>query len=185
MIERSLVNLLCLILAVCALTSCQNTQRAPRLLFDASVAPDMQELAAKTWSDFLIMFDARSACFGDVHLRVRRDLTKRALYDPVTATVTVRVPGTPAFLQGALVHEWAHHVEFQCDGHPELRKDFLAALSLQPNTPWHNGRAWEDTPSERYAEAVVELVLGEHPLPTKARVNRAAAQVVAEWVKGS
>ena len=28
----------------------------------------------------------------------------RAAYDPATATVAVRVPGTPAMLQGALVH---------------------------------------------------------------------------------
>ena len=82
---------------------------------------DLKVLATETWGLFVEAFEARSHCFGDVTLKAAYDLDSRAAYDPETSTVAVRVPGTPAMLQGALVHEWAHHLEFQCEEHKALR----------------------------------------------------------------
>lgn len=180
----------CLLLAGCSFGHIQVAHHTsspaaspPRLHFDESVAPDLRTLASETWSVFVAVFEARIDCFGDVYLRAHSDLSARASYDPATSTVTVRVPGTPAFLQGALVHEWAHHIEFQCEAHQDLRPAFLAALGLPPDTPWHTAHVWEDIPSEHYAEAAVELVTGHHPLPTKLRTKRDAVDVLAAWAK--
>lgn len=164
----------------------------PELIFDDSVAPDFQALALQTWDRFLVVFRARSNCFGDVRLHAAYTLDSRAGYDPNTATVTVQVPGTPARLQSALVHEWAHHIEFQCPEQPALRAAFLVAQGLPPDTPWRPDGApasqsssqWGAAPSEQYAEATVELVLGRRPLAAPAPVSREAVQVIGEWAAG-
>jgi hypothetical protein len=164
----------------------------PQLIMDDSVATDFRARAMATWGQFLAVFQARSDCFGDVHLRATRTLDSRAGYDPNTATVTVRVPGTPAMLQSALIHEWAHHIEFQCDAQKDLRAAFLAAQGLPADTPWRPDRApantpesaWADIPSEQYAEATIELVLGRRQIPTTARVSTQAVRVIAKWAAG-
>ncbi len=173
----------------CAWSGQATRRHPPQLIIDASVAPDLEALARETWDRFLDVFRARDDCFGDVRLRAARTLHSRAAYDPTSATVTVRVPGTPAILQSALVHEWAHHIEFQCQEQRELRQAFLAAQGLPPDTPWRPEempaevptREWANIPSEQYAEAVVVLVLGRRPIPTKARVTNEAVSVIQQW----
>lgn len=168
------------------------SKQRPRLIMDDSVADDFRALAMETWDRFLTVFQARADCFGDVRLRATRTLDSRAAYNPDSGTVTVRVPGTPAMLKSALVHEWAHHIEFQCEAHKGLRPAFLAAQGLPPDTVWRPDNApaemptseWADIPSEQYAEATVALVLGDRPIPTKARITRKAIHVIAEWAAG-
>lgn len=180
------VTMLLLLLLVTVVAGCTTRPSTPpRLNLDATVAADFRALADETWAQFLITFAARSNCFGDVTLRTARKLESRALYDPKTATVTVRVPGTPAFLQAALIHEWAHHIEFQCDEHHTIRPAIVAALDLPPNTAWWTDHAWAESPSEQYAEATVELVLGDHPLPTKIWVDPKIVTIVADWSMGN
>jgi hypothetical protein len=186
-VARPLGALLLILVAGCGPRS-----EEPQLLMNESVASDFQALAADTWKEFLAVFQARSGCFGDVRLRAARTLDSRAAYDPDTATVTVRVPGTPALLQGALVHEWAHHIEFQCEEHRQLRPTFLAALGLSPDTPWRPGSTAPDgsdgegrpVPSEQYAEAAIILVLGRRPITTGVPVTREAVLALGEWASG-
>lgn len=169
-----------------------SASRRPRLIIDDSVAPDFAVLALETWDLFLAVFQNREACFGDVYLKAAHDLDSRASYNPDSATVTVRVPGTPAMLQGALVHEWAHHIEFQCEEHQALRSAFRIAQGLPPDTPWRPDDTpasapasdWAEIPSEHYAEATIELVLGERPIPTQVRVTREAIRVIETWARG-
>ncbi len=171
-----------------ALSSCSQPEEPPELVIDESVASDFQALAMETWDEFLTVFQARTSCFGDVRLRATRALGSRAAYDPDSATVTVRVPGTPAMLQSALVHEWAHHVEFQCDEHKTLRPAFLDALDLPPDTQWRpevlpvNTSA--DMPSEQYAEATIVLVLGRRQIPNGVRITEDAIRAIEEWAAG-
>lgn len=189
LLEEKFTNRIYLVLVllfwVGMLTGCavQGTKE-PQLHFDQSVAADLRTLADEAWVQFTTVFHDRKACFGDVHLRTDSGLESRAVYDPKTATVTVQVPRTPAFLQAALIHEWAHHVEFQCDEHQLLRPRLLALLDLPADTAWRSDTEWEYTPSEHYAEAVVELVLGDHPLPTKIRVDQDMVDILQLWVAG-
>jgi hypothetical protein len=157
-----------------------------------SVGPDFEALARETWERFLVQFRARWSCFGDVRLEAAYGLNSRAGYNPQAATATVRVPGTAAMLQSALLHEWAHHVEFQCPAHEGLRPAFLAAQGLPSHTAWRPdvlpdeipASSWAEIPSEQYAEAVIEVVLGGRPVPTNVRLSREAVHVVAEWARG-
>jgi hypothetical protein len=95
-------------------------------------------------------------------------------------------------LQGALVHEWAHHIEFQCDEHYELRSAFLAAQDLPPDMLWRPDSApantpvsvWPGIPSEQYAEATVDVVLGRRQIPTKVRITQEAIQAIEVWATG-
>ena len=43
---------------------------------------------------------------------------------------------------------------------------------------------WAVIPSEQYAEATIELVLGKRPIPTPVRVTREAIRIVEEWAAG-
>lgn len=65
---------------------------------------------------------------------------------------------------------------------------FLMAQGLPLDTPWRPDNtpasARADTPSEQYAEATIELVLGDRQIPTKVRVTREAIRVVEEWEAG-
>lgn len=190
-VERATPALLLLLSPL--LLACSAAPRpAPRLLADDSVGADLQAVADETWSRFLTLFEAKSDCFGDVRLHAAHDLPGRAAYDPGSARVSVRVPATRAMLQSALIHEWAHHVEFQCPAQAALRPDFLAAQGLPADTPWRIAYAaaglpeseWADIPAEQYAEAVVELVLGRRQIPTTARVRPEAVEAIARWASG-
>lgn len=167
-----------------------STER-PELIIDGSVAADFQALALKTWDQFLRVFWKRKDCFGDVYLRADDSLGSRAAYNPNSATVTVRVPATAAMLQGALIHEWAHHIEFQCKEHEDLRAAFLIAQGMPGETDWRkvetpemSARAWAGLPSEQYAEATIALVLGGRSIPTGARVSTQAVGVIEKWAAG-
>jgi hypothetical protein len=161
----------------------------PRLIIDASVKPDFAAVIQETWGQFLLVFAARRDCFGDVRVKADYDLSDRAMYDPQTATVSVRVPERAAILKGALVHEWAHHVEFQCDAHTEMRAAFIKAQGLPANTPWRSESGsvnvlssdWANIPSEQYAETTIVLVLGERPVPTHAPITAEGMEVVRAW----
>ncbi len=178
--------------AVAALAGGLALSAPPRLIIGDSVHDDFAALAQETWGRFLGVFWARRGCFGDVRLEAAYDLRHRAGYDPDTATVLVRVPGTAAMLQSGLVHEWAHHLEFQCPAQRELRPAFLAAQGLPPDTPWRPAdaggetpaSAWSEIPSEQFAEATVILVLGEEPIATGARVSPEAVDVIRGWAGG-
>ncbi len=164
----------------------------PNLLFDGSVAGDFQDLAEETWQAFLIAFEGRIGCFSDVTLKATETLGNRALYDPATSTVTVRVPATPALLKGALIHEWAHHLEIQCEAHQQMREPFLLAQGLTADTAWRPEQTyrdipssqWASIPSEQYAEAAIIVVLGARQIPTLARVSPEAIEVVRAWAAG-
>ena len=188
-----LVSMALVILTGLLLCSASRTvAAAPRLIPDDSVARDLRVVADGAWSRFLGVFRARAGCFGDVRLAAASELSSRAAYDPATATVTIRVPATAVMLQGALIHEWAHHIEFQCRAQGELQPAFLAAQGLPAGTPWRTAygpahtpeRDWAGIPSEQYAEAIIELVLGRRQIPTTARVSPEAVRVIAEWASG-
>ena len=165
-------------------------QTPPQLIIEPSVDEGFAALANETWGRFLTTFAARTSCFGDVHLQASYQLSARAGYDPDTATVTVRVPGSAAKLRAALIHEWAHHIEFQCPQQYDMRPAFLAAEGFPPDAAWRPVRApittdlWADIPSEHYAEAAILLILGHNATPTQIHVRQEAVKVLAEWAAG-
>lgn len=174
-------------LAAVLLTGCQ-TPAPPQLRFHASVGPALQALSEDTWRQFRHSFAGRLDCIGDVTLAAEQGLPHRAHYAPETATVTVRVPATAALLREALVHEWAHHVEYQCAEQTAFRPAFLVALGRPSGTSWRSAAvgnmAWVETPAELYAEAAVIVVLGRRQVPTGAVVTAEAVTSLQAWASG-
>ena len=164
-------------------------QPMPRLIIDASVDEDFAAVIQETWGQFLLVFAARSDCFGDVRVKADYDLSDRAMYDPRTATISVRVPERAGILKGALVHEWAHHIEFQCEAQTEMRAAFIEAQNMPANTPWRleDGTTnilssnWANIPSEQYAETTIVVVLGERPVRTGAPITAEGMEVIRAW----
>ena len=64
----------------------------------------------------------------------------------------------------------------------------MAALGLPAATAWRPAGEsvgmGGDSPSERYAEAAIVLVLGRRPIPTREHVNQAAVDALARWAAG-
>ena len=158
---------------------------SPALRFDDTVPDDLHALATETWEDFLTAHPARRDCILPVTLSAAWELDDRGEYRPGSTTVVIRVPGTAPNLRSGLIHEFAHHVEFTCPEHEQLRQDFLAAQGLPSSTDWFDGSAWETTPSEQYAEATTEVVLGRRAHHGGISISDEAAAIVRRWGSGS
>ncbi len=177
-------NFASLLLAVAiGASACATT--TPELLHAESVPDDLRALADEAWDDFLAAVPARHDCFPSVTLEAAWELDTRAEYRPDTATLAVRVPGTPATLRSELMHEFAHHLEFTCSEHRELRTDFLRAQGFAADAAWFEGNTWETTPSEQYAEATVEMIEGRRSHQGGILLTTDAVEVVREWGLGS
>ncbi len=157
---------------------------SPELRHDDSVPDDLRALADETWNDFLDAVPGRHGCMSEPTLSAAWELETRAEYEPGTTTLTVRVPGTPATLRSQLLHEFAHHLEFTCAEHPELRPGFLAAQGFAGDADWFSGPTWEETPSEQYAEAIVELVEGRRTHLGGISITDEALALVRDWGEG-
>jgi hypothetical protein len=159
-------------------------QGRPGIGFASDTPADVQELAASTWARFTGVFRGRWGCVPDVSVAGAWQLGDRAIYDPGDRLVTIRIPGTAPNLRATLVHEFAHHVDFNCAAQDRvLRRTFLAAQGFVPGTPWLHGKTWERTPSEQFAEAAIALVLGHDARPA-VPVSRRALAAIRAWGEG-
>jgi hypothetical protein len=155
----------------------------PAIHFAAGVPDDLRDLASATWDRFLDAFPARWGCLPDVTLRGAWHARTRAAYDPARRRVTVRIPGTAPNLRATMIHEFAHHVEFTCAEQRRIRAPFIVAQEFPPGTPWRRGDTWAQIPSEQYAEATIQVVLGPQP-NARVLVSRAALQIIRGWGRG-
>lgn len=174
MSARRTVAILALVAAACSGRS------GPALTFADDVPAEFREVATSAWARFGAAVPGLAGCLRGVGVEIAWDLDDRARYDPERGVVTVRVPGTAANLTSSLVHEFAHHLEFTCEEHRGLRARFLEASGLPPAAPWFRAARYEDVPSERFAEAVVIVVLGR-PSGAAVPVGGEAVDVVRAW----
>jgi hypothetical protein len=152
-----------------------STARVPELRITGASPDDLRALIVATWDRFVEAFPARRSCLAPVTVQGAWELDDRASYDPGRRLVTVRIPGTAANLRASLVHEFAHHMEFTCPEQHDVRVPFLVAQKLPPSAPWFEGRSWETTPSEQFAESVVQVVLGPPAHPAMLILPRSVA----------
>lgn len=157
--------------------------RRPGIVFQAGVPTDLQELARSTWTRFTDVFLARWSCLPAVHVTGAWQLPDRASYDSAHRLARVRIPGTAANLEAALVHEFAHHLEFACPEIGRLRPPFLSAQGFPPGADWFHGPTWEATPSEQFAESAVQVVLGRGP-HLRVFATPEALRAIRAWGRG-
>lgn len=157
---------------------------APALRVADDVPADLRDLAEELWPTFVEAFPAQKDCIGEVGLSLAWDLPDRARYLPEERAVVVRVPGTAPNLTASIVHELGHHLEFACPSQVGVRGAFLQAEGLATDAPWYGTGDWFATPSEHWAEAVVEYVLGERSVHRgRVAVTPKAVAVVEGWAR--
>lgn len=158
----------------------------PRLRFTQDVPADVRLASDATFERFLDRFAGRAACLDDVSVELVRVVDGGdARYVTDDRRIDIRIPTTPSRYEESLAHELAHHIERTCDEFEPLR------VALEPlvggeGVPWASGPIWEEIPSERFAEAVVELVNGVRirHVDTVA-VDPAARELIARWGAGA
>lgn len=157
---------------------------ATALRFSDGTPDDLRAVASQAWDRFVEAVPACADRLDAPTLGVAWELPDRARYEPGPALVLIRAPGTAANLEATLLHEFTHHAERRCGVGPAIRRDFLAAGGLPADASWRDGPAWDQTPSERFAEAVVLLVLGEPPPHVLVHVRTKELAVVRAWARG-
>lgn len=184
-VRRRVVLLALLAALVVGPTASKDDHRpAPVVAVAAGTPDDLRSLVMETWDEFVGSFYARTYCIEPVTVEGAWTLDDRATYDPRRRVIAVRIPATAPSLRASLVHEFAHHVEFTCPAHEQLRPRFLRAQGLSSEASWFSGRAWEETPSEHFAEAASVFVLGERPGHLRIAVTPRALAVLGEWARG-
>lgn len=169
------------VFAVVAVIWLTRPDPVPTLRFDATVPDDLRAVAVEAWDGFVAAHPTRVDCIAPITMTAAWELDDRAEYRPATATVVIRVPGTAPNLTNDLTHEFAHHMEFTCPDHRELRPAFLAAQGFPATAAWFDGETWETTPSEQYAEATTAVVLGRRTRHGGIVLTDEAIEVVRQW----
>ena len=144
---------------------------------------DLRALIVTTWEQFVEAFPARRSCLAPVTVQGAWELDGRGSYDPGSRLVTIRIPGTAPNLRASLVHEFAHHMEFTCPEQHNVRATFLAVQELPRSASWFEGVSWQTTPSEQFAEAVVQAVLGP-PAHPSVLIHPACVALLRAWGRG-
>lgn len=166
--------------------SARSGESEPRLLFVQDVPADVRSESNATVARFRGRFAGRASCVDDVSIELVRAVDDGdARYVTGERRIEIQIPTTPARYRESLAHELAHHLEWTCGEFGSLR------VALEPllggdGVAWSVGPTWQETPSERFAEAVVELVNGERIRHVDTMpVDSAALDLIARWGTGA
>ena len=154
------------------------------LIVVQDVPSDVRAELDVTWQRFLDRFGSRRTCWTDVSVVLVADVVDGdARYVTADARIEIEIPTTPARFRESLAHELAHHVEHTCVEFETLESRLLPALG---GGDWFAGETWDQVPSERFAEAVVELVNGERIRHAeRVQVDPAVVAAISEWGAGA
>jgi hypothetical protein len=156
---------------------------APELLIDGAIAVNTATVIEETWQGFQEFSKARGACFDPPRIEPGGTADNRGSYCPATGVIKVKVQLDDRGLGETLVHELAHLVEFSCDDHLAMRAPFTQA-GPHPTSGWREGQQWAYIPSERFAEATVELFFGDRRIRAGVDLTSAELTVAAAWWAG-
>lgn len=85
-------------------------------------------------------------------------------------------------LYESVVHELAHHADATCGMPTSTRAAFLEAQGFPVDASWDCGDAWETTPAEHFAEAIVQIVSGQRSLAQHlVELSPESLDLVREW----
>ncbi|MGA1052490.1 MAG: hypothetical protein ACO4AY_12410 [Ilumatobacteraceae bacterium] len=162
---------------------CGGAPDEPRLLVPQAVPDDVRSELDVVWSDFRRVFAGRLGCVPDVTILLVGDVVGGdARYVVADARIEVRIPTTPARFRESVAHELAHHVEHTCREFDELRVQLNRGFWTGT---WESGDDWWDTPSEQWAEHVVELINGGRVRhTTEMPIDEAALAMIRAWAAG-
>ena len=185
LVAQLLAVLVAAVVAFLVVAAARGREPEPRLLFVQDVPADVRRASDATFERFLHRFAGRVGCVDDVSVELVRAVEDGdARYVAGRRRIEIQIPTTPARYEESLAHELAHHLERTC-GEFESLRSVLEPMLGGDGVPWSGGPIWEEIPSERFAEAVVELVNGERIRHTDTVVvEPAAREVIARWGTG-
>jgi hypothetical protein len=129
------------------------------IIVPQEVPRDVEVELATVRERFVSVFSGRLACIDDVTLMLVRDVEGGdARYVAAPRTIEIEIPTTPERFRESVAHELAHHVERSCDEFDALRTEIHQALG---GGDWSSGASWFETPAERWAEHVTDLLVDE------------------------
>jgi len=168
--------------AFLVVAAARGREPGPRLRFVQDVPADVRSETEATFARFLDRFAGRASCLDDVSVELVRGVDDGdARYLTGDRRIEIQIPTTPRRYQESLAHELAHHLERTCDEFESLRRA-LEPLLGGDGVPWSGGPVWEEIPSERFAEAVVELVNGERIRHVDTMpIDSAVLDLVGRW----
>lgn len=151
----------------------------PRVYYKEGTPGDVMALGDSAYADVVAAFPSHIGCLRDVTVAHNWDLgTEAGFYQ--ANYIEIEVPNTRERIRKTYVHEFGHHLDFNCLDR-ETREAFTKAMGHPAGTDWHSrDRPWEQRPAEQFAEAVVAVVGGSrlHPDST---LHPEAVRVVATW----
>ena len=131
----------------------------PVVRLQQHVPPAVEREVRATVALFVAVFEDRRECIGGAQLRLVRAIDEGdARYVVAEQLIEIEIPTSPRRFRDSLVHELAHHVERTCPDAADLREGIVEATGANA---WTGQARWEHRPSELWAEAVVQIVLGE------------------------
>ncbi len=156
------------------------------LVFVQEVPADVRRESEVTWRRFTERFAARRSCWGPVSVELVGDVTDGdARYLTGSRRIEIQIPTTPGRYRESLAHELAHHLERTCPDFDEVRA-LLHPMLADSGQGWFDGPVWDAVPSERFAEAVVELVNGERIRhESDVQVDPTVVELLERWGNGT
>ncbi len=138
---------------------------ADRIRIVQDVPAEVTGIVQDVWRDLEERLAWAAECMAPVEVFLSRDVPDGAArYRADEQLIEVQIPTSPARFRESLVHELGHHIDATCSGLEQVRSEFTMAQDLDPGGPWNDGEAWESTPAEHFAEAVVAIVNHERLL---------------------
>lgn len=157
-------------------------EERPELIVSQEWPVEAERLITTEWEAFRQVFGGKG-CLTDVTLVAVRDMPHGdARYVRAERIIEIEIPTSPARFPESLVHELGHHLESSCSVESEIGADFMAAQGMTP--PWESGATWYDTPSEHFAEAVVQVVRQQRNThKADIPLSPEAIEIVAGWAR--
>ena len=152
-----------------------------------SLPDDVAELTTSTWMAFERAFPSQAGCLSDVELELVDDVPGGAAdYLVAEHLIRIEIPTSPRRFVESLTHELAHHLDEVCDGGGAIGAAFRAAQGIEAEVRWDRGEAWEERPTEQFAETVVEYVIGDRYTHADIiEVSNEAIEIVEDWAIGA
>ena len=147
---------------------------------------DVALLTASTWDRFEAAFPAQAGCLTDVELELVDEVAGGAArYIATERLILIEIPTSPRRYVESLTHELAHHIDSSCGVELAIGTAIKQAQGIPPQVTWEGVEAWEDRPTEQFAETVVQYVTADRYTHADViDVSEEALGIVREWATG-
>jgi len=153
------------------------------MITSVGLSATMNETIDEAWTAFSNALPNVASCVPSVHLTEGTVSGEGdAEYIHNEQRIRVRTSTPSETLRESVIHELAHHADATCGMPTATRAAFLEAQGFSADAAWDCGDAWETTPAEHFAEAIVQIVSGQRSLAQHlVELSPETLDLVREW----